>query len=192
MSGSKKLSWLLRHGATEAGLPMDPAGWVDIAALLSMLQMDRAALDQIVADNTKSRLQVAGDRIRACQGHSFGVPVQVEALEASWDRYEGPDRVWHGTSVEAAEKIAASGEIARGERSHVHLAPGLESVVGKRAGVHVMLGVSVARVRAEGLEVFESPNGVVLCRVVPSRCIDHVEPQTKRAKKSNLADLFLR
>ena len=168
---SKKLSWLLRHGAGTKGLPMDAAGWVPVADVLSTLRVSRGALEATVADNNKSRFQVKGERVRASQGHSRqGMPVTLDALEASWERYEGPDSIWHGTRREAVESISHKG-IHSGARTHVHLACSLTSHVGKRHNVPVMLEVSCQRLRDAGHEVFVSPNGVVLTRFVPPHCI---------------------
>ena len=80
---SKRLSWLLRHGAREVGLPMDAAGWVSVPEVLRALSITRAQLEHAVATNRKRRLQLDGERVRACQGHSAdGTPVTLEALEA--------------------------------------------------------------------------------------------------------------
>src|SRR5271169_6863737 len=68
---SKKLSWLLRHGAGEAGLEMDAAGWAEVEDVRRILHMGRDALAAAVEDNTKARLELRGSRIRACQGHSL-------------------------------------------------------------------------------------------------------------------------
>ncbi len=178
---SKKLSWLLRHGAGEEGLPMDPAGWVPITEVLTRLRLARGQLDEVVRRNTKRRLQVDGDRIRCCQGHSLdGMPVTRSALEASWVAWGG-GTVWHGTSVDAVAPIARGG-IVPGRRTHVHLAPALSSVVGKRAAVHVMLAVDPARMAAAGEPLWAAPNGVVLARRVPPDCITELRPMTRRAK----------
>ena len=176
-----KLSWLLRHGASAEGLPVDDAGWVSIEGVLRTLQMSRAKLDEITADNNKNRYEQRGELIRASQGHSLDMPVTLDALEASWTRYEGSDRVWHGTHLAALVGIASEG-ISSAKRTHVHLAVALDSEVGKRHRVGVMLGVSVARLRASGAEVFISPNGVVLTRHVPVACIDACELMTSKAK----------
>ena len=189
---SRTLSYLLRHGANEAGLSMDAAGWVPVEEITRRLSLTRAQLENAVASNTKSRLELRGDRIRCCQGHSMaGTPVTHEALEASWRVYEGDDRVFHGTFVEAVASIAKEG-IRPIERTHVHLAPAAESHVGKRANVHVMLGISVARVRACGVEVFEAGNGVILTRRVPLEAIVSLATLTRRAEtqKSTLKSLF--
>ena len=189
---SRTLSYLLRHGANDAGLSMDAAGWVPVREVERHLRLSRSQLESAVASNTKGRLELRADRIRCCQGHSFaGTPVTLEGLEASWRRYEGEDRIFHGTYVEALTSIAKEG-LLPGERTHVHLAPARESHVGKRANVHVMLGISVERVRAAGLEVWESPNGVVLARRVPSTAIVALDALTHRAEtqKARLRALF--
>jgi putative RNA 2'-phosphotransferase len=181
-SPSVRLSWLLRHGARESGLPMDPAGWADVADVLRVLRIPREVLDRAVAENTKSRLELRGARIRASQGHSpGGTPVTLEALEASWAVHPGEGTIWHGTHAEAIAGIARAGVIHAGERTHVHLADALGSRVGKRAHVDYMLGASPARLRAAGLVVYRSPNGVLLVRQVPRECLLALVPMTPGA-----------
>jgi putative RNA 2'-phosphotransferase len=184
---SKKLSWLLRHGARDSHLDMDEAGWVACEEVLRATGMNRSQLLEAVQHNNKSRLQLEGDRIRACQGHSFeGTPVTREALEASWDSYEEEGTIWHGTSLEAVEGIAREG-ILPGNRTHVHLAASTDSRVGKRFNTPVLLEVSVDRLRASSREVFVSPNGVVLVRDVPSSCIVGLVTQSAKADKAKAA-----
>ncbi len=184
---SKHLSWLLRHGAIESGLHMDPAGWASIDAVLAVARMSRAVLDATVAQNSKRRLQVCGDRIRASQGHSLaGTPVTRAALEDSWAVWDHTDSLWHGTYPRAIEGIAAEGILSQ-HRSHVHLVPTPESRVGKRAGVGVLLEVSPAALRAADQGIFISPNGVVLVRHVPPHCIVGIRPLTRRARSEAAA-----
>ena len=179
---SKYLSWLLRHGAREAGLPMDAAGWVEIVDVLRVGRLSRPALDEIVRENNKQRLQVDGERIRASQGHSLeGCPVTCEALEASWAEWDDAGSIWHGTRPEAVASIAQQGLLPQG-RTHVHLAEATDSTVGKRANVGVLLEVSPERLRAAGLPVFVSPNGVLLVRRVPPSCIVGLQALTRRAR----------
>lgn len=181
--GSHKLSWLLRHGANEAGLDMDGAGWAAIDDVLRTLRMSRTALETVVEENNKARFEVRGGRIRACQGHSTqGMPVTQGALEASWDRFEGEGPVWHGTRIAALASIAREG-ILPGERTHVHLAEATDSTVGKRANVDVMLEVSPALLASSGLFLFVSPNGVILAREVPPPAIIGLRPMTFRARQ---------
>lgn len=189
---SKRLSWLLRHGAGGEGLAMDPAGWVSVPEVLARVRMTRAALEEVVELNEKGRLELDGERVRACQGHSLaGMPVTREALEASWTPLEGDAPIWHGTNLEAVAGIARLG-ILPGARTHVHLAAALDSVVGKRASVHVMLEVAPARVRAAGLGLWLSGNGVVLARAIPPSCISGLRAMTRaaRADEARLRGLF--
>lgn len=181
---SKKLSWLLRHGAEEAGVAMDAAGWVAVSDALKVVKIGRAELDLVIAENNKSRLEIAGDRIRACQGHSReGMPVTLEALEASWDLHEGRESIWHGTHVAAARSIGREG-ILPGERTHVHLADGTESRVGKRANVDLLIEVSPDRLRAAGFPIYRSSNGVLLCRRVPPEAFIGLAPVSSAAKSA--------
>ena len=168
---SKRLSWLLRHGANEAGLPMDEAGWSDIEEVLELLAITRTELDLAVSQNDKGRLVVTESRIRACQGHSLdGTPVTKEALEASWQVVSPVSALWHGTRASAIEGIVREG-ILPGLRSHVHLAAGRDSHVGKRSSVDFLLEVSPTRVAEAGLSIFQAPNGVVLVRHVPQTAL---------------------
>lgn len=179
---SRRLSWLLRHGAGEVGLPMDAAGWAPVPAVLAELRIDRPTLEETVRRNTKRRLQLEGERVRCCQGHSLdGMPVTLDGLEATWRLFEGAGPVWHGSYLRAAEGIAAEG-LRPAARTHVHLAPTLDSVVGKRASVHFFVGVDPAAVRAAGVEVFEAPNGVVLCRAVPREALCALVTVSRRAR----------
>lgn len=179
---SRTLSWLLRHGANEAGLAMDPAGWAQIDDVLRVVRVARAVLDEVVRENNKSRYELRGAQIRACQGHSQkGTPVTLEALEASWSVDPRDEPVWHGTNVAALPAIASEGLIA-GERTHVHLADDTDSKVGKRAGVDVLLSIDPARLRAAGVTLYRSPNGVILARAVPPGCITDLRAETRKAR----------
>ncbi len=176
---SKKLSWLLRHGAHEAGLDMDPAGWVAIDAVLARTGLTRGELTRVVAENNKRRLQVDGARIRCCQGHSTeGTPVTQEALEASWTCVSQRSVLFHGTRLEVLDAILADG-IAPMRRTHVHLAHSPSSTVGKRAAVALLLEVDPQRI-PDG--VWVASNGVYLARFVPPDAIVGVRPMTRRAR----------
>ncbi len=180
---SKHLSWLLRHGARESGLPMDAAGWCAVDDVLQRTGLARAELEEVVRTNTKGRLELAGDRVRACQGHSpEGTPVTVEALEASWTPWTGVAPVFHGTHRHALEAIARDG-LKPLARTHVHLAPSLDSDVGKRSGVGLAIAVDPARCAAAGAPIHEAPNGVLLARHVPVSAFVALHPISQRAQR---------
>jgi putative RNA 2'-phosphotransferase len=180
---SKRLSWLLRHGANEAELAMDEAGWSELDDVLRVLAVNRAELDLAVRQNDKGRLVVAGSRVRACQGHSLdGMPVTKEALEASWEVFYPESPLWHGTRVAAIEGIAGQGIMA-GQRTHVHLAAGADSHVGKRGYVDFLIEVSPARLSEAGIGIFLAPNGVVLARRVPAEAITGLRATSKAGRQ---------
>ncbi|MFI7068257.1 RNA 2'-phosphotransferase [Kribbella sp. NPDC050124] len=171
---SRRISRLLRHTAGERGLTMSADGWAAVADVLQVLGMDRRSLEVAVQQNDKQRLQVDGDRIRACQGHSLdGMPVTREALENSWERVYPDHLLWHGTQAAALDGIRVHG-LLPGRRTHVHLAPSKDSHVGRRSAVEVLLGVD-----PRDLTVYRAPNGVLLTRFVPADAIvraDAVHP----------------
>ena len=78
---SKRLAYWLRHRPDAAGLTLDAHGWAPMADGLtalgrSGLHVDRAELEAVVARDDKQRYAIAGDRIRANQGHT--VPVELD------------------------------------------------------------------------------------------------------------------
>lgn len=180
---SKTLSWLLRHGAREAGVSMDAAGWVPVNQVLRYLRMTRDELDEVVETNNKNRLEIKNDLVRAVQGHSTdNMPVTLEALEASWNLYEANGSLFHGTTVEATDPISREGLVPQ-KRTHVHLAPSLDSKVGKRSATPVVLEISAERLRQAGEKIYEAQNGVVLVRRVPVSCFVGLVCTTKASEK---------
>ncbi|MBX2800568.1 MAG: RNA 2'-phosphotransferase [Myxococcales bacterium] len=169
---SRRLAWLLRHGAIESDLAMDEAGWADLTAVCDAAGLERSIVLEVVERNDKKRFEVRGQRIRATQGHSLrGTPVTRTALEASWTQVaDRRQPLFHGTRRHSLGTIAVQGLRAM-ERSHVHLADSPDARVGKRAGVDLLLEVDPARLAAAGLQLFVSPNGVWLTRRVPQSCI---------------------
>ncbi|MBB6571588.1 RNA 2'-phosphotransferase [Kribbella sandramycini] len=163
---SRMISRLLRHTAGERGLAMTPDGWAAIGDVLRVLGMERGRLDRAVVENDKRRLQVDGERIRACQGHSLaGMPVRREALENSWERVYPEELLWHGTTERVVPVIRREG-LKPGRRTHVHLVPEIGSPVGRQTKVDVWLGVV-----SVNLAVYRAPNGVLLVREVPAGAI---------------------
>lgn len=191
---SQKLAWLLRHGANEAGAPMDTAGFVPVEVVLRLARLTQDELLTVIAENNKSRYELSADgqRVRASQGHSMaGTPVTREGLEATWTVVTADDDVYHGTSVEAAHAILISPGINAAARTHVHLAEAAQSKVGKRAEVDVLLVVRPPGLRAAGLTLYRAPNGVLLVREVPRAAIVDVQAQTKAGERA-LGDLRAR
>jgi putative RNA 2'-phosphotransferase len=166
---SRFLSRVLRHRPQEAGLTLDAHGWADVDAVLAGAQrrgfaLDRATLLRVVAENDKQRFTLSpdGQRIRANQGHSLPVDLELEALVP-------PDVLYHGTATQFLGSIRREG-LRSGRRQHVHLSPDAATAarVGGRHGTATVLTVEAARMHAEGHVFYCSANGVWLTDHVPA------------------------
>jgi len=167
---SKFLSYLLRHKPESIGLTIDSGGWAETKALLSLANLaghnlTLEHLRHVVASNNKRRFAFSpnGSRIRAVQGHSIPVDLQLEPLQP-------PAHLFHGTATRFLPAIMEQG-LLKQQRQYVHLSPGVEtaSVVGRRHGKLVVLVVAAAAMCQDGHAFFLSRNGIWL--------VDHVPPE---------------
>ena len=162
---SERLAYLLRHAPHEAGLTLEPGGWAPLEPVLKVLGISREELEQVVAGDDKGRFALAGDRIRANQGHSVPVDLQLAAQLP-------PDVLYHGTVGRALGAIRREGLRAM-QRQHVHLSADRETArrVGARRGSPVILSVDAAALHAAGHLFYRSDNGVWLTEAVPPQFI---------------------
>jgi putative RNA 2'-phosphotransferase len=177
---SKFLSLVLRHDPARAGLRLDDAGWADVEDLLASanrvgVPLTRELLQQVVEQNDKRRFAFSpdGQKIRASQGHSVPVDLQLEPVSP-------PDLLYHGTARHVLASIRRDGLLAR-KRNHVHLSSDRETAVavGKRHGQPVVLTVRARAMERDGHPFYRSANGAWLTAAVPAPYIDlpdEVEP----------------
>ncbi|GGT67875.1 RNA 2'-phosphotransferase [Streptomyces lateritius] len=163
---SKYLSKHLRHQPERIGLVLDPNGWVEIDALLRAaaehgFPVTRDELDHVVATNDKKRFAIEGTRIRASQGHTVEVDLDLPVAEP-------PAYLYHGTVAAHLDGIRAEG-LRPMARHHVHLSPDRETAtrVGARRGRPVVLAVDAAAMHRAGHAFHVSANGVWLTDAVP-------------------------
>lgn len=158
---SHQLSYLLRHVPHEAGLTLSPGGWVPLSPVLAHLGVTREQVARVVAASDKQRFSLDGERIRANQGHS--VPVDLELVPTL-----PPAVLYHGTFPDALPAIRTSGLKAM-NRHHVHLSPDVATAkqVGARRGPPVVLTVQAGQMYAAGYLFYVSANGVWLTQHVP-------------------------
>ena len=158
---SKRLSYLLRHAPQEAGLTLAAGGWVPLEPLLAHLHVTRADVERVVAGSDKTRFSLRGDSIRANQGHSVPVDLELQAVTP-------PELLYHGTHPGALDAIRRDGVKAM-TRHHVHLSPDQDTArrVGARRGKPVILTVRAGEMHAAGHAFFVSENGVWLTDTVP-------------------------
>jgi putative RNA 2'-phosphotransferase len=164
---SKKMSYLLRHSDK---LSMSSDGYVAIDDLLSELNVSKSILHRVVDTNNKSRFEISGDRIRACQGHSR----RLATIQDTWTAEPTSGRkYYHATREEYLTSIMEQG-LLRGSRTHVHLAASKTSNVGKRSGVDVLLEINGNILAEKNINAFRSTNGVILVSHVPPEALVRV------------------
>jgi len=165
---SKYLAKYLRHAPHELGLVLQSGGWVLVDDLLTAAEKNGFSItyDELVdcvETNDKQRFAFdgTGDLIRANQGHSVEVDLQLEEREP-------PEVLYHGTVERFLPSILGEG-LLRGKRHHVHLSKDVETArkVGARRGKPVILTVDARRMHGDGYKFLLSTNGVWLTDAVP-------------------------
>lgn len=168
VSASKLLSLVLRHEPGAIGIALDEHGWVDVEVLLARLQasgkhLSRTDLDRIVETSDKQRFALSTDRtrIRANQGHSIAIELQLVPQAP-------PSTLHHGTATRFLASILEEG-LKPGARNHVHLSTSsaIALAVGARHGKPVVLRVDSQAMHVAGHTFYVSANGVWLTAHVP-------------------------
>jgi putative RNA 2'-phosphotransferase len=167
------MSLVLRHQPETAKLTLEPGGWVPIDDLLAGAAgagctFTRDELEEVVERCDKQRFAIdpTDTKIRANQGHSTEVDLQLEPAEP-------PAELFHGTPERNVAAVLRDG-LVKMARHHVHLSPDTQTAtkVGSRRGKPVILVIDAAKMRADGHTFYCSTNGVWL--------VDHVPPQYLR------------
>jgi putative RNA 2'-phosphotransferase len=167
---SKYLAKYLRHAPQEIGLTLRPGGWVPVDDLLAAAEKNGFSITydelvECVETNDKQRFafDISGELIRANQGHSVEVDLQLEEREP-------PETLYHGTVERFLPSILEAG-LVRGKRHHVHLSKDVETAVrvGARRGKPVILTIDSGRMYRDGHKFLLSVNGVWLTEAVPPK-----------------------
>lgn len=167
---SKYLSKHLRHEPERLGLTLEDGGWVKVDDLLKAcaennFPVSPDELREVVGKNDKQRFSfdASGEKIRANQGHSVAVDLQLKPQIP-------PARLFHGTAERNVSMIRERG-LLKMARHHVHLSAETETAraVGTRYGKPVIFEIDTAAMRADGFEFFVSENGVWLVESVPPK-----------------------
>lgn len=165
---SKALSFVLRHGARDAGLPMGDDGFVEVGALLRLPRFAGVSEEEVrsvVDADPKGRFALRPNplRIRANQGHSLQVPALELTPLLTADAL--PPTLAHGTRRRCWDSIRRGGLAPMG-RTHIHLAGGLPGDPGVRSGMRpdsdIAIIIDGPRALADGIPFFRSANGVIL------------------------------
>jgi putative RNA 2'-phosphotransferase len=166
---SKFLSYILRHNPDSIGMSLDRKGWLDIDVIIERAKeykgydLTRELIIKAVAENNKKRFEVEGNRIRACQGHSIEVDVELKFAKP-------PTKLYHGTALKNVESILKKG-LVKGNRLHVHLSADIQTAtsVGQRHGAPIVFEVDCAQMFKDFHNFWLSKNGVWLTDNVPPK-----------------------
>ena len=175
---SRYISLILRHKPEVIGISLDEHGWADVGELIEGINrsgtyVNMDILETIVATDNKQRYSFSDDkkRIRANQGHSVDVDVELERVEID----DVPLVLYHGTGKKYIDSIEANGLIPK-SRLYVHLSGDIETAieVGKRHGGGALYMVAALEMAGDGYEFYRSKNGVWLTKEVPVRYLRKV------------------
>jgi len=183
---SKFLSLVLRHNPNAVLCDLDENGWLDVRDLLFKWNyligrkqapgsdrrppiVTKDILTQIVEENNKQRFEYNMNeaRIRARQGHSVDVDVEIEACEP-------PPLLYHGTSRNSIDSIQLQGLTSQ-SRKHVHLSelyPTAQAVGKRHEGETMVLIIKAEEYHNDGGEFYLSRNNVWLTDKVPLKYIN--------------------
>lgn len=173
---SKYLSKHLRHQPERLGLELLTGGWVNVEQLLAAasangFEISLTELQQIVTNSDKQRFGFndAGNLIRANQGHSIEVDLQLAAKIP-------PNILYHGTHIKAIDPILATG-LDKMSRHHVHLTTDLNMAhqVGGRRGKSAVLVVNAIAMIEDGYDFYCTDNDVWLVDTVPPQYLELLE-----------------
>ena len=167
---SRFLSYHLRHAPEKLGLELEPGGWISTEKLLKACQNTKftltfSDLETVVKDNDKQRFSFneAKTKIRANQGHSVNIDLQLEPLIP-------PAILYHGTHQKVVKTILKEG-LKKMARHHVHLFERKETAlkVGSRRGKPVIFVIKAQQMSEDGCIFYCSDNGVWL--------VDYIDPK---------------
>lgn len=169
---SKFISLVLRHKPDVIGIELDKSGWADLRELIDRSNAHRPNMAMtmenvldVVENNDKKRFVISedGTRIRAAQGHSIDVELELK-------KSIPPFKLYHGTVERFLDAIKGKG-LMKMNRHHVHLSNDSATAtnVGSRRGKPIVLEINARAMSADGYAFYLSDNGVWLT--------DHVPPE---------------
>ena len=170
---SKFLSLVLRHDPGRIQAFMDRNGWVKVDELVQKthryggLPLTREIIKQVVENDLKKRFSFSedGSKIRANQGHSLDVDVELEKTEP-------PHMLYHGTAFRNLWSIFKEG-IKPMSRQYVHLSYDRDIALetGKRHGKPVVLSINTQKMYEDKFIFYLSENNVWLTKEIPIKYV---------------------
>ena len=160
---SQRMAYLLRHKPEDANLHMDSHGWVSMDEFVKNAHIPRKVVEHIVKTSDKKRYSISedGTKIRANQGHSFHVDLDLPPTKP-------PAILYHGTVERFADSIDKEG-LKCMERDYVHMTSNYNTAikVGQRRGKPFIYTILAEEMFNDGYEFFHTCNDVWLTKHVP-------------------------
>lgn len=165
----KKLAYLLRH---DKDYDFDVHGWREVSDLMTNYGFTLEELINIVANSEKQRFEFSedGQCIRARQGHSIAVDVELEETMP-------PEYLYHGTVATNMPSIMEKGLVPM-NRQHVHLSVDETTAVkvgSRRKGEVVVLKFAAHKMWKDGHRFWLSRNNVWLTEGVPPKYLEIIK-----------------
>jgi putative RNA 2'-phosphotransferase len=165
---SKRLSYILRHHPEEYNITLDDNGYALIDDIIANTDMTLDIIKEIVKTCDKQRFEMNDTHIRARQGHSVAVDLQLK-------KSIPPKYLFHGTPITALQDIKKTG-LSKMKRHHVHLTSDVMTAfaAGLRRGKAVVLKINAKLMVQNGFDFFKTDNDVWLTDNVPATYIECV------------------
>ena len=172
---SKFMSLILRHKPEQIGVSLDEHGYIYIDELIAGMnergmKTNINDIKRIVRQDDKQRYTIKGDMIRANQGHSKHVNLDLLPLPKD----DVPEYLYHGTSGTIKSIILKDG-IKKMKRQYVHLSkdkPTAITVATRHFNTnkdYVVFIINAHKMIDDNISIYKSDNGVYL--------IDYVDPK---------------
>lgn len=172
---SKFIALILRHKPEKAGIELDEHGYADtkelIRALNQRYSFSMEDLEEIVRTDDKQRYAFNEDhtKIRASQGHSVAVDVELTKAEP-------PEFLYHGTAERFVQSIRETG-IRSQNRLYVHLSKDVPTAVsvGQRHGKPAVFRIRAKDMWNDGYPFYLSANRIWLSDHIPSEYLEQIQ-----------------
>jgi putative RNA 2'-phosphotransferase len=152
---------------------MNNNGWVNIQELIDNankyknINLTYETIKTVIETNDKQRFMISedGKRIRANQGHSINIDLELEPKTP-------PDILYHGTADHFLDSIMTDG-LKPMSRQYVHLCETKKTAltVGKRHGNPIVLYIDTKTMYEKGFKFYLSENHIWLTEKVPAEYI---------------------
>ena len=161
---SKYLSYILRHKPESINLKLCEEGWAVIDELIEKttdFDLTKEIIDNVVETNNKQRFDINGRMIRANQGHTIKVDLDLKPIKP-------PKTLFHGTTIRFIDSIKKEG-LTKQKRHHVHLSYSISISfsVGQRHGKPAVIFILADKMYEDGYKFYKSKNDVWLVDNVP-------------------------